>query len=154
MSPLTLYLLCAPSASGKSTYAQTLLARPDTVLVSPDLMRAELMGDINDQSRNGVIFSTLLPIRLNGACAIRRHVVLDATNTSRKSRKAIIEHATGLGYQIEAHVFHVPIDVCKARNAARERIVPNDVIDRQFAQWQEPTLEEGFSQIVNVPYVP
>ncbi len=151
---LTLHLLVAPSASGKSTYAKILLERPRTCLVSPDLMREELTGDMSDQSKNGFIFGTLLFIRLNGASARNENVVLDATNTTRKARKTIIEHAKGLGYRIEAHVFRVPIEVCKARNAARARQVPLDVIERQFAQWQEPNLDEGLDAIVEVPFVP
>lgn len=123
-----------------------------SALISPDLLRLELSGDVSDQSKNGFIFNQLIPIRMNGAHAQGRCILYDATNTTRKSRKEIIKHAKWLGYEVEAHVFHVPIDVCKARNAARARHVPEPVIDRQFAQWQEPSLDEGIDRIVVVPF--
>lgn len=127
---------------------------PDTVILSPDTLREELMGDMSDQSRNGFIFKHLVPIRLNGMHALKKHVIFDATSVSRKNRKDLIKHAKWLGYQIEAHVFRTPIDVCKARNAARARVVPDVVIDKMFAGWQEPELSEGIDRIVEVPFVP
>lgn len=156
MALLTLIMTCGPVGSGKSTYIENLLLTSlvDAMVLSPDALRKELTGNVSDQSKNGFIFSQLLPIRMNGAHALGSNILYDATNTTRKARKEIVKHAKWLGYEVEAHVFRVPIDVCKARNAARERVVPNDVIDRQFAQWQDPTLEEGFSRIVEVPYVP
>lgn len=143
-------LLCGPSGSGKSTYAATLLQRPNTALLSPDELRLELTGDMSNQSKNGFIFNTLLYTRMNGFHNRRVNLVYDATNPAKKDRRPIIEHAKGLGYQIEAHVFRTPIEVCKARNAARTRVVPDEVIDRQFARFAEPTLDEGFSRIVEV----
>ena len=150
---LTVFLLCCPSGGGKSTYAARLLDimtawQSPTVIICPDNLREELTGDINDQSRNHFIFTQLVPIRMNGAHSLGKHIIFDATNTSRKARKGIIEHAKFLGYKIEAHVFHVPIEVCKARNAGRSRVIPEFVIDRQFAQWHEPSLDEGVDRIV------
>ncbi len=157
MTPLTLFMTCGPVGSGKSTYVAALLGQKTlslSALISPDLLRLELSGDVSDQSKNGFIFDKLIPIRMTGARALHQCIVYDATNTTHKARKSIIEHAKYLGYQVEAHVFRVPIDVCKARNAARARVVPEFVIDRQFAQWQDPTLEEGIDRIVEVPFVP
>lgn len=153
---LTLIILVAPSASGKSTYAAKLLDKFKAngelaSVLCPDALREELTGNINDQSRNGFIFNQLVPIRINGAWARREHVVFDATSVSKKARKSIIGYARANGYEVEAHVFRVPIEVCKARNAARERRVPDSVIDRQFAQFQEPELSEGIDRIVEVP---
>ncbi len=118
-------MLIGPCGAGKTTYAAELLKRPDTHLLSPDALRDELSGF---------------------------HCVYDATCYNRKNRKGIIAHAQFLGYEIEAHVFRTPIEVCKARNAGRERRVPDEVIDRQFARWQEPELSEGFARIVEVPH--
>lgn len=148
---LTLFMLVGPCGSGKTVYANQLVKdTPDTVLISPDNLREELSGDMNDQSRNAFIFNKLVPIRMNGAHIQRKNIVYDATCYNRKNRKGIIEHAKGLGYQIEAHVFRTPIEVCKARNTVRTRVVPDFVIDNQFAKWQEPELSEGIDRIVEV----
>lgn len=146
---LTLHLICAPSGSGKSIYAATFL-NPDIVLICPDSIRGELSGDENDQSRNHLIFSHIIPIRIHGAWIQRKHVVFDATNVTRKNRKGIIERAKEVGYRVEAHVLRVPIEVCKARNAGRTRQVPVSVIDSQFARWQEPSLDEGIDEVREV----
>lgn len=156
MTPLTLIMLVGAPGCGKSTYAESLLAMSttDMAILSPDALRKEMTGDVSNHSKDGWIFSHLIPIRLNGLHSRRFNVVFDATSYCRRNRKDIIKHAKWLGYEVEAHVFRVPIDVCKARNAARARVVPSSVIEKQFAQWQEPTLEEGFTRIVEVPYSP
>lgn len=151
MSQLTIVILVGASGSGKTTYANQLLASVrDSYHLSPDECRLELTGDMSDQTRNGFIFNTLVPIRMNGAHARKLNIVFDATNPSKKARKEIIKHAKKLGYRVEAHVFRVPIEVCIARNEARTRVVPTEVIMRQFAQFQEPTLDEGLDAIVEV----
>lgn len=149
---LTLFLICAPSGSGKSTYAEILLLScvQDIRIICPDKMREELTGDMSDQSCNGFIFSELVPTRIGEARMEGEHIILDATNTTRKGRKAIVRYAKELGYRVEAHVLRVPIEVCQARNAARSRVIPSEVIERQFAQWQEPTLDEGIDEVVEV----
>lgn len=48
---------------------------------------------------------------------------------SGKSTIAELERA---GYDITIVTVHPPIEVCKARNAARERQVPEHVIDRMW----------------------
>lgn len=154
-SRLTLFLLCGPSGSGKSTYAARLLDiltawQSPATIICPDSIREEL-GDINDQSRNHMIFTQLVPTRMTGAQIQRKHIIFDSTACSRKARKGIIEHAQFLGYRIEAHVFRAPFKTCQARNSVRERRVPIEVIVKQFAQWQEPTLDE-VDKIVEVPH--
>lgn len=148
-------VLCAPSASGKTTYAQSLVAaNPGLSILSPDNLRFELTGDMSDQSRNAFIFNTLLPIRINGCHSRVLGCVLDATSTTRKARKLLVEYAKVAGYtRIECHVIKVDEATCQARNAARERQVPEFVISRQFTQWQEPELAEGFDAVV-YPFVP
>lgn len=152
---LTLHMLVGPCGSGKTTLSTKLLKElGHAVLISPDALREDLTGDMNDQSKNGFIFNSLIPIRINGAHIQDKHIVYDATCYNRKNRKGIIEHAREQGYQIVVHIFRTPIEVCKARNAARERKVPDSVIDRQFENWQEPELSEGIDRIVEVPYIP
>lgn len=151
---LTFHMLVGPCGAGKSTYSAKLLKElSHASLVCPDNIREELTGDVADQSKNGFIFNSVVPIRINGAHGQRKHVVYDATCYNRKNRKSIIEHAREQGYQIVAHIFRTPIEVCQARNAARDRKVPASVIERQFENWQEPELSEGIDRIVEVPHV-
>ena len=53
-----LIMLVGVSGSGKSTLAKMLKEGNDNiVIVSSDAVRAELLGDENDQSRNGEVFN-------------------------------------------------------------------------------------------------
>lgn len=147
-----LVILAGPSASGKSTYATSFLAaNPGFALISPDLMREELTGDMANQSKNRFIFETLLPIRINGLRALAKGGVIDATSTTKKARRLLLEYGRTAGFKrFECHVVWAPFKTCLARNAARERKVPLEVLARQHAQWQEPTLDEGFDEIKRV----
>lgn len=144
-------ILCGAPGSGKSTYGAHLLQTvPNLLLISPDLIRAEF-GDIADQSRNHLIFNTLVPTRMVGASAQKRNILFDATSINKKNRAGILNQAKELEYKVEIHIMDTPIEVCKERNAQRERKVPDHVIDRMFAQFQTPTEDEGFDKIVYVP---
>jgi len=150
MSNKICILLCGAPGSGKSTYGNHLLkTMPNSNLISPDLIRAEF-GDIADQSKNGLIFNTIIPARIVGANSQSKDILFDATNVNRKNRANIIAQIKELGYRLEIHVMNTPIEVCKARNLARERKVPDSVIDRMFAQFQHPSLDEGFDKIVYI----
>jgi predicted kinase len=149
MTSDTIIVLAGPSGSGKSTYADKIAKERGFVVISPDECRKELTGDASDQSKNAFIFNTLLPIRINGAHTQGMGAIIDATSTTRKARKLLIDYAKVAGYtRIECHVVHADEATCQARNAARERVVPQKIISQQFARWQEPSIEEGFDQIV------
>lgn len=147
---LRFYLIAGIPGSGKSTYAAHLAAKTGAIIVCPDDLRLEYTGNTSDQSRNHFIFSTLVPCRIVGAKVQGKSCILDATNMTRKNRKGLIALAREQDYVIEAHIMATPIEVCKARNAARERKVPVEVIDRMFRQWVIPTLGEGFDLVVEV----
>lgn len=149
---LNAYIFAGPSGSGKTTLVEELRGLGNNlVIISPDYLRELLTGDINDQSANGAIFTAAVPALIDAMATLEKDIVIDATNTTKKARGTLIKQFKSLSYNIIAHVFHVPIEECKRRNAARGRVVPEFVIDRQFAQWQEPSLEEGIDKIVIHP---
>lgn len=131
--------LCGIPGGGKSTYAKHLLATiPNSVIISPDDLRFELTGDISDQSKNGFIFNTLLPVRVNGAHALGKHVIYDACSYSRRARCGPLMHAQKTGYRVVCHVLKTPFDECVRRNNARERKVPLHVLERMNRLWEDP----------------
>lgn len=151
MSQLKLILLVGTPASGKSTHATTFLTEhPEYNLVCPDHIREQVTGDASDQSANGYIFSQLVPQAIRAASLMRQSVVYDATNVSRKARRPIIKLAKELGYHVIVQVMRTPFDTCVRLNAARERQVPIDVLERMRDQWQEPALDEGVDEIGDV----
>lgn len=146
-----LILLMGLPGSGKSTYATTLLTRyPNAALICPDTLREEVTGSESDLSRDGFIWTHLIPIRMNGAALNQRPIIFDATMVSRKARKPIIAHAKELGYRVAVHVVRTSFDECVKRNASRTRQVPVEVIERMRDRWADPTLDEGIDEIVSV----
>ena len=68
MSKPKLYVMCGLSGSGKSTIAKQITNdNPDTVIISTDMIREQLTGEIGDQSQNDEVFElfyTLIRKRL------------------------------------------------------------------------------------------
>jgi predicted kinase len=77
--------------------------------------------------------------------------VIDMTNMSKKSRKKWIDRIDKTKYTLEAIVFRVPLETLLERNKQRPgKTIPEHVILNMFAAYEEPTTEEGFSEIVYV----
>jgi len=135
-----LVVLCGPPAAGKTTWRDTHL--PDHTPICLDDLRASITGDPANQSRNDAVHRAATA-RLKAALRRGESVVWDATNLRRDFRDAV----TGLGFAYNALVtlvtFHVPLDLARARNAQRERHVPEPLLERLFDQWQWPTDDEA-----------
>ena len=129
--------------SGKSTYLAALHANP----ISSDAIRRQLIDDETDQTINSRVFATLRHL-LRQRIALHRPVTyIDATNLTRRERKPYIRMAREHNAAIEALWFDVPLHICKSRNAARGRIVPDHIMDQMAAKLIPPSVEEGFERI-------
>ncbi|MEK5036202.1 AAA family ATPase [Paenibacillus sp. FSL R7-0302] len=139
-----LHVLVGLPASGKSTFAKKLKA----TVISSDKLREELLGDVNDQNSNELIFNTMYE-RAEKQLAIGLDVYLDATHISAKVRKRIIERFRKKADKLVAHYFNTPFypDVVH-RNRGRERSVPYSVLTRMRNSLQVPMYSEGWNEIV------
>ena len=134
--------------SGKSTYAKDYLADhiENTVWCSSDVMRKQLYGDENIQGNANTVFHHLHN-------KVARHlregdnVIYDATNVNRKSRRGIIQIAKAIGADIHGVIIWSTIDECITRDAARERTVGPQVIDKFIKRWESPFYDEGFDSL-------
>jgi len=136
--------------SGKSTYFERLGAHP----VSSDAIRLQLADDENDQTIHGRVFATMRFL-LRQRIELQRPVTyVDATNLMRRDRRPFVKLARECGCQIEALYFDVPLDICKARNALRARVVPAHVLDLMAAKLVPPSIEEGFTRVEIVGCLP
>ena len=147
-----LILLVGIVGSGKSTYVNTAQSISSEVftIVCPDEIRVELTGDITDQSKNKEVFE-LARYRAGRALIDGQIVIIDATNYNRKNRKLWLDLADQLGYKVECHVMKTTHEECRRRNAARERVVPDFVMDRMINGWQEP--DKTIEKIEEIIYV-
>lgn len=141
-----LIILCGIPGSGKSTYCKDYVERHiNTIHLSSDAIRKELYGDENIQGNPGEVF-TLMQQRavkaLNNGC----DVLYDATNITRKDRSGIIGVCPKFA-KIECHIIWAPIEICIERDAARERTVGKEVIDKMLKRFQAPYYDEGIDEI-------
>lgn len=135
---------------GKSTYGHNLL---NTVVISSDSIREELYGDENIQGDANKVFSIMFDRTVETLKSGKR-AFYDATNLSRKRRINLIKEIERKVPDtiFTAVVFAIPFTVCCARNEARERTVPRNVMERMYKSFQPPHWNEGFTNIETVLY--
>jgi predicted kinase len=129
--------------SGKSTWA----AQQDAGVLSSDAVRVLLTGSADNQNVNSLVFETLrflLQMRVQAGAQV---TIIDATSLTGRERRAWVRFARSLGCSAEAVFFDTPTKTCKARNQARARVVPDDVMLRFAGRLTPPTLKEGFTQL-------
>jgi predicted kinase len=147
MNRPTLIILCGVPGSGKTTYAKDYIERhPNTIHLSSDAIRKELYGDENIQGDPGDVFS-LMQKRAIEALNHGENVLYDATNITRKDRASIIGICPKFA-RIECHIIWAPIETCIERDAARDRTVGKEVIDRMLKRFQAPYYDEGIDEIM------
>lgn len=130
--------------SGKSTY----LERIGAVGLSSDAIRRWLADDEMDQTIHDRVFQTLRFL-LRQRLAIGRAVsYIDATNLTPEERAPYIGIGQAYGCELEAVYFDVPLEVCRARNAARRRVVPDEAMLKMAQKLVPPTVDEGFTRVV------
>ena len=132
--------------SGKSTYLDQIGA----TALSSDAIRKLLADDETDQTIHERVFETVRFV-LRQRLEIGRPVsYIDATNLKPEERRPYIEIGRAYGCRMEAIFFDVPLEVCRQRNAARSRTVPEDVLRAMSERLVPPSTEEGFDTVTIV----
>src|SRR5512135_2266347 len=132
--------------SGKSTWYK----RRGITPLSSDLLRTILFDNITEQRYQHLVFSTLRSLLRARLIAKMPWNYVDATNLSPKERRHWIHMARGFGYETHAVFFDVPVEICMDRNQRRDRVVPEEVMQRMAAKLRPPKFDEGFAKITVV----
>jgi len=144
---MRIIVLVGLPGSGKSTYLQ---AR-GVPRLSSDAIRLLLADDETDQTIHDRVFETLRYL-LRQRLALRRPLTyIDATNLTPPERAPYIGIGKAYGCDVEALFFDVPMEICRQRNAGRQRVVPEDALTKMAAKLAPPSLEEGFARVTVVP---
>lgn len=147
-------MLVGPSGAGKSTYTEYLEnCNSELVTVSSDRIREELFGDETVQKDPEIVFAECRK-RCIDALNAGKDVVLDATNLKRKLRAAFLNDVRcsfGKPLLTKCVIIAATFEDCCHQNTKRSRRVPEEVIRRQFNQFQMPLCSEGWHSIDVVP---
>ena len=130
-------------ASGKSTIAEQY-----GTVVSTDAIREELWGDASIQKSSDKVFRVAYD-RIHNLLTEGKDAVLDATNVSAKRRKEAIKEFAEADEVVAVWV-NTDAQTAIKRNADRDRKVPYSVIRRMSNQLEAPSLDEGFSKIIQI----
>ena len=142
-----LIIMVGLPGSGKSTRAKELAALEKSCeILSSDAIRKELSGSEQDQTQNDEVFR-LLYQRVNEFLSEGKSVIIDATNTTLKSRRRILSECKIPCYK-EIQLVMTPIEECISRDVSRERSVGEEVIYKFERSFQCPQYFEGFDAII------
>ena len=145
-NPIFLMLVGLPG-SGKSYKAKKLAEQYNANIHSSDSIREELLGDVNSQDANNVVFTTLHN-RVKEDLRNGKNCIYDATNISYKRRMAFLQELKNIQCEKICVLMATPYDMCLENNAARDRNVPEYVIERMYRQFDIPWYYECWDEIV------
>ncbi|WP_395727947.1 LLM class flavin-dependent oxidoreductase [Nakamurella sp.] len=143
-----LVVLVGPAGSGKTTWAHTHFATSE--VVSADALRAMVGSGEGDLDASVDAFAVLDAVV---AARLRRGLttVVDTLGLDAARRSAVVDLGRTAGLICVAVVFTTAIEVCRARNRARDRPVPAPALRSQHRRTGEIDLAaDGFDRILTV----
>lgn len=140
-----LILMCGIPASGKSHIAKS-MADNDTIVLSSDSIRLELLGSENCQDNNQLVFNTLYH-RAKEHLINGKNVIIDACNINRKDRHRTLSNFQGMDIYRSCIVSVTLPEICIERDIARGRTVGKSVINKFLYRFEVPMEFEGFNRI-------
>jgi len=149
----TLYITVGLPGSGKSTYAKNFIKDKDVEYLSSDELRAKFGSGETDQTCTNQVFAHIKRT-VDEFLKDGKNVLVDATSVNRKERSDYIKTAKKYGAKVVAIVFKMDrqslIERNKKRGEQGGRVVPDWVIDKMLAKYEEPSYSEGIDVIIYV----
>ena len=149
----TLYITVGLPGSGKSTYAKEFIKGKEIEYLSSDSLRAVYGKSEEDQTVTPLVFGHIKR-KVDEFLKDGKNVLVDATSVNRRERSDYINNAKKYGAKVVAIVFKMDrqglIDRNKKRGEQGGRVVPDFVIDKMLAKFEEPSYGEGIDEIIYV----
>lgn len=131
-----LILFQGVAGAGKSTLVYYNAAQSDTLVVNLDAIREELTGDAANQSANKEVLA-IAKSRTIRALEAGRNVIIDSTLTKNEYANAWLDLASAFGASVGLVFVKVELATALARNAARPRQVPAELITQMYNDLQK-----------------
>lgn len=154
-----IYLMCGVAGSGKSTWIKNNLHkfRGYSAVISRDQIRFSMVAEDEEYfSKEDKVFEKFMSdikyfIKQEGV----DNIIIDATHINRKSRNKVLQPLKRLlnKVKLNAVVIDVPLEVALNQNENRKDTrgyVPRKIIRRMKQQFEMPSIEEGFDEIIVV----
>jgi predicted kinase len=149
----TLYITVGLPGSGKSTYAKEFIKGKEIEYLSSDSLRAVFGKSEEDQTVTPLVFGHIKK-KVDEFLKDGKNVMVDATSVNRKERSDYVNTAKKYGAKVVAIVFKMDrqglIDRNKKRGEQGGRVVPDWVIDKMLAKFEEPSYSEGIDVMIYV----
>lgn len=144
-----LIMMVGVPGSGKSTYTKQIAEKEQAVILSSDQIYVEITGDTtNSKPNDGKVFDELYK-RAREYLKQGTNVIIDATNSSAKKRKGVLQQFKGASEK-ECYYICAPFETCVKRDKERERTVGYGVIKGMYLRLFVPfvdVLDEGFDKV-------
>ncbi|MGI9179297.1 MAG: AAA family ATPase [Longimicrobiaceae bacterium] len=150
-----LVMLVGASGSGKSWWARRCFR--ETQVVSSDRCRALVSDEEENQTVNREAFAVFYEI-LRQRLSLGRLTVADSTALSGFIRERMRLIAAQQGIPVHVVVIHTPLEALRENNRARERRVPEHILELHAQRFQQLTEErvleaEGYAAVHHVSMV-
>ncbi|MGL4453717.1 MAG: AAA family ATPase [Sarcina sp.] len=140
-----LFVMVGIPGSGKSFKAKEIKEKnSNSIILSSDEIRKELLNDENNQNNNELVFKTIRK-RTRENLDKGVDVIFDATNISAKRRSGFIKQFPR--HEAICIFMYTKFINCIRNNLRRDRVVPTDIVASMYKRIDVPMLWEGWSEI-------
>ena len=146
-----LFIMIGAPGSGKTTWCKNNVPK-NAVYISRDEIRFNIIKDEDSYFSKEKIVYDIFINKINEALESGLDVYADQTSLNAGSRKKLINALNKKPDEIIGIYFTTPLDIVLQRNAQRtgRALVPEDVVVNMFNSLTRPTLDEGFTEILEV----
>lgn len=150
-TPEAIFLVGIPT-SGKSTFSSNAKYRNYVRVSSDDILQEiakERQQSYNTIFKANIRFAQIAMMKvLRKALEENQSLIWDQTNLTKKQRREKLKHIPP-HYKKTAVYFVIDLKTALKRNTQRPgKVIPPEVLERMIEEFEIPTLEEGFSEVI------
>ena len=146
-------MLVGIPTAGKSTFSNQKKYKDYVRVSSDDILQEvakERQQSYNTVFKGNIRFAQIAMMKvLRKAIEDGKNIIWDQTNLTRKQRREKLKYIPD-HYKKTAVYFVVDLKTALQRNTQRPgKVIPPEILERMIKEYELPTLEEGFSEIIS-----